>query len=306
MKGRWVEVAKLTFKGERFRDHALDLTAVNELAQFQKLVGETAKVLWRTSHSDRKNLPPHFDSRTRLYLRRIEEGSAVAPLEVFVEDTDLEEYFEPEPVEVKEAINLGLRVFQALEADEPLPETFPRSLIPHYQDFGQGLIGDEAVELSAVAEVGQNARVTPETRFKLLSFREIGHTDEADVSGEVLEADLRQGRFQVWVDEKHPVSVSFSAEQEDTVTTALKEHRAVRLHVRGRGEFSPQGELVRVTEVVSLALTEPGAAGFDSSSPPIEDVLATIAQEIPPEKWEKLPKDLSENLDEYLYGPIEQ
>jgi hypothetical protein len=36
MAGKWKEVVKLSFKGERFRDHALDLQALSELSQFRE------------------------------------------------------------------------------------------------------------------------------------------------------------------------------------------------------------------------------------------------------------------------------
>jgi hypothetical protein len=49
MTGQWTEVARFRFKGERFRDHALDLAALTELRQFQRIVAETAKALWRAA-----------------------------------------------------------------------------------------------------------------------------------------------------------------------------------------------------------------------------------------------------------------
>ncbi len=54
MAGKWKEVVKLSFKGERFRDHALDLQALSELSQFQKMVAETAKTLWRAANPNRE------------------------------------------------------------------------------------------------------------------------------------------------------------------------------------------------------------------------------------------------------------
>lgn len=35
---------------------------------------------------------------------------------------------------------------------------------------------------------------------------------------------------------------------------------------------------------------------------PIEEVLTGLANEIPAEEWEKLPEDLTDNLDHYVYG----
>lgn len=93
MNGQWKEVAKLRFTGQRFQDHALDLSALAELSQFQKIVAETARALWKAEHPDRVRLPARFEERTRLCLRRIEEGSAVAPLidEVLTNDHHFEQ-----------------------------------------------------------------------------------------------------------------------------------------------------------------------------------------------------------------------
>jgi len=73
MAGKWKEVVRLTFKGERFRDHALDLRALSELSQFQNMVAETAKIVWRAENPKRERLPSHFEERVRLCLRRIED-----------------------------------------------------------------------------------------------------------------------------------------------------------------------------------------------------------------------------------------
>ena len=147
MAGQWKEVVRLRFKGERFRGHALDLSALTELSQFQRLVAETAKAMWRAAHLDRERLPGHFEERTRLCLRQIDEGSAVAPLEVWIEEPGEQELFEPEPEEVNQAIGLAHEVFDAVERDVPLPERFPKHLVAEYARWGQSLGEDEEVEL---------------------------------------------------------------------------------------------------------------------------------------------------------------
>ncbi|HXJ97035.1 MAG TPA: hypothetical protein VMT20_29700 [Terriglobia bacterium] len=56
---------------------------------------------------------------------------------------------------------------------------------------------------------------------------------------------------------------------------------------------------------LSHALAEPSVAGgpdFDSSTRPIEVVLAELASEVPDSEWSKLPRDLTDNLDHYLYA----
>ena len=52
-------------------------------------------------------------------------------------------------------------------------------------------------------------------------------------------------------------------------------------------------------EVVRLTTTE---THYDRSARPIEDILKELAREIPQEEWDRLPCDLSDNLDHYLYG----
>ncbi|MHC4178787.1 MAG: hypothetical protein ACYSWU_14850 [Planctomycetota bacterium] len=195
---------KLAFKGPRFEGHALDLNALGELSQFQKMVAETAKALWRAAHPDRERLPARFEERTRLCLRRIEEGSAVAPLEVLVEAPEQKELFEPEPAEIDQAITMAHGVFQAAERDMPLPQDFPKSLVSEYQQLGQRLAEDEAIELipNGKQHATQPARVTLESRSRLAAFAEASHEDSVDITGEVLEADIRLRHCQVWLDNR--------------------------------------------------------------------------------------------------------
>jgi len=300
MANQWKEVARLAFKGKRFRDHAFDLNGLAELIQFQKMAAETAKALWREANPGRERLPKHFEERTRLCLRRIEEGSAVAPLEIFTGDADQLDMYEQEPPEISKAISLAYQVVRAIERDEALPEHFPRGLVPEYAKWGQGLSEDETIEL--VTDDLEPAQVTPQLRSRWTMFAESHHEARADITGEVLEADVRQKRFQVWIDEKTGITVSFSPDQEEQVTAALRDHRTRRLQVKGLGEFSPQGKLMHIERVEEMRLLPVGGLQYDASAPPIEDVLADLAREVPEREWKKLPLDITDNIDHYLYG----
>lgn len=299
MAGKWKEIVRLTFKGERFRDHALDLRALTELSQFQKMIAETAKTLWRVSNPDRERLPSHFEERVRLCLRRIEDGSATAPLEVFMEEQDQSSLFEPEPIEIYEAVKMAHEVFEAIDAEAELPQRFPRSLLPEYAKWGQTLAEDETVEMK-VAEK-KPAYLTLAHRRKLETFSETPHEDLVEITGEVFETDVKKGRFQLWSREDTIVTVMFTPEQEDQVTTALKDHRTVKMHVKGSGEFSPQGKILRVSKVDELRLSRDEET-YDPTARPIEELLSDLSKAVPHEEWDKLPEDLNDNLDYYLYG----
>lgn len=302
MAGTWKEIVQLRFKGERFRDHALDLTALTELRQFQKIVAETAKALWRAANPDRERLPAHFEDRTRLCLRRIESGSAVAPLEVWIEDEGQAPLWDDEPREVREAVALARDVFDHLDRDLPLPDRFPKELIPEYEEWGKTLDLNEEVEFEPVEAERRAARVNRRNRDRLTRFLEGPHSSTVEITGHVLEADVRQRRFQVWVDERGAVIATFNEDQEELVTSALKDHHSLRIFVRGTADVSPQGRPTRFTAIEELRLLSDAPQEINLAVPPIEDVLANLASRVPEGEWRKLPVDLTDNLDHYLYG----
>jgi len=46
-------------------------------------------------------------------------------------------------------------------------------------------------------------------------------------------------------------------------------------------------------------------AKVDATIPAIEDVLADLAKDVPDEEWDRLPRDLTDKLDYYLYGGMD-
>ena len=57
----------------------------------------------------------------------------------------------------------------------------------------------------------------------------------------------------------------------------------------------PEGAEVRV----ELAT---GKEEFDPNAPPIEEKLRAIMADVPQEEWDRLPADLTDHLDHYIYG----
>lgn len=302
MSGHWKEVVRLRLKGERYKEPALDLSALKKLSQFQKMVEETAQELWRAAHPDRERLPPHFEERTRLYLRKIEDGSTTAPLEIYIEeDKNLQTSFlDPEPKEVEEAVNIAYEVFEAISEGTQLPDSFPKALIPTYSKWALEI--EEGMELEIEVPDKKPIQVTPSNSEGLSIFSEVPYEDHINIKGEVLEVDVRQKHFQLWIDEKTKVLVKFSEDQEAEVTNSLKEHKSLRMEVIGRGNFSPDGKILGINQIDEMKISPVGEIAFDRSAKPISKILAELSKDVPQEDWEKLPKDLSENLDHYIYG----
>jgi hypothetical protein len=57
----------------------------------------------------------------------------------------------------------------------------------------------------------------------------------------------------------------------------------------------PDGAVVHV-EVATAT------QNLDPNTPTIEDRLRAIVADVPKEEWDRLPADLSDNLDHYVYG----
>jgi hypothetical protein len=123
-----------------------------------------------------------------------------------------------------------------------------------------------------------------------------------DITGKVLEADVKRRQFQLWTDEATHVSVNFRESEEADVTTALKDHKAVSVRVKGWGEVTANGKLLRITLIEELSLQTASEAPMDRAARPIEEIMAELAAEVPQTEWDKLPSDLTDNLDHYIYG----
>ena len=300
MAKTWKKVARLYFKGPKYQDHALDLSALKKLSHFQKMVEETAKELWRTSNPDRERLPAHFEENTRLYLRTIEEGSAVVPLEVGYEEEQQSSFLDDETTEVEKAIDMVYQVFEAAEQKRPLPDRFSKNLIDDYLNWCHEISEDDEIQIEPLNK--QKINITKKSFEHLSSLAGSSYEDQVVLKGEVLEADVKQKRFQLWIDDKNKIQVNFSDEQETEVTTALKEHKTLIMEVRGLGEFNPNGKVKNIQKVESIKILPKDGEKFDETIEKIGEIFDRLASKIPPEKWDNLPKDLNENLDHYIYG----
>ncbi len=129
------------------------------------------------------------------------------------------------------------------------------------------------------------------------------YDDVIDLTGEVTMANVRGGQFAISLDSGESPAGRFSPEQEALVLQALLRHREIRLRIRGVGEFeyadrSPR----RIVRVDSAEIAVGGTPAYDESTRPIWEVVSEIGAQAPAEAWATVPRDLSERLDEYLYG----
>lgn len=67
------------------------------------------------------------------------------------------------------------------------------------------------------------------------------------------------------------------------------------------GTLLPEGAEVEV-RVLRIASPKPASPVHTLEENPIETQIMQIVADVPPSVWEKLPADLSDQLDHYIYG----
>ena len=98
------------------------------------------------------------------------------------------------------------------------------------------------------------------------------------------------------------VNGRFSAEQEELVLEALRNHRTARLRVSGVGEFGTHDRLLkrfaRIDDVHVAGTTE---VAFVEGATPIWEQLAVLGESAPAGTWDHVPADLSKRIDDLVY-----
>jgi len=301
------EVATLRFEGERFKGHALDVECTQELIAYRNLVLECAKSLWRRKFPGRTRLPKGFEEGFRLQFDRLEEGSAVVPLQrvrLTTEQAELE--LEDE---FDEAVSLIDQSIAAANVDDLLPAAFPANVIPLFREFGKTLRDDEVL-FTRARGASSEAPYTTKARRRLAEWVEARYEDLIDVIGEVRMANVGPGRFALQLEVGGLLTLiegKYSPVDEAKVLDALHEHRTARLRVRGVGDFGTSDRMLkRFSRVDSVELAANEAPSFDDAAVPIWEQLSAIGRSAPAGAWDAVPTDLSVRIDEVVYGSGEE
>ena len=295
MNGEWVKIVDLVLDGERFKDHSVTLNALEELIEYQNLITQTAIELFKRQNPNYKRLPDNFKEKTILRFSKINPGSASFPLEAYFENGEQHELFKDNPI--TEAVSLTAKTIESLSNGKSLPETLPKNVIPIFSRLGQTLREGEKIKIKP-SNTEKIFDFTPEVRSQLISFSEKSYVDKIDLVGNVGAADVIHQTFQLYINEKKNYTIEFSSELEETITTALKEHRYKKLHVVGMGEYYPDGTLKKILSLDRLQ--ELNNIYESKNSFAIIDKILKIMETVPETELNVLPKDFSSNHDFYL------
>lgn len=295
-----VDLASLRFDGERFDGNALDVDCVQELIAYRNIILECAKELWKRKHPDRVRLPKGFEEGFRIQFDRIVKGSAEVPLQRVI-SSDQSQLDWGNLDEFDEAAELVDASISAANDDKLLPETLPANVVVLFKEFGKSLRDDEVL-FTRARHSQSEASYSAKARKRLSEWVGPSYDDVVDVAGEVSMANVR-GSFALTLQETGAiVNGRFSAEQEERVLEALKNHRTARLRVTGVGEFSTHDRalkrFVRIDDVRPASANEPQ---YVEDAPAIWEQLTALGEAAPKGTWDNVPTDLSMRIDELIY-----
>lgn len=297
-----ISFATLRFDGERFDEHALDVECLGELRAYRDLVLACADAIWHRENPDRQRLDRGFEARFALRLTDIGDGSAVATLKRVVPKAELD-FVSNARDEFDEAAGLIDGAIAAAAGDRLLPAEFPSDVVPLFASFGRSLREGESIFLKSRTSAAE-APYTTGVRDRLAKWVTQLYEDNVDLVGEVTASNVRSGAFELTLEVGGVrVAGKFSPEQEATVLEALRDHRKLRLRVKGVGEFSTHDKLLkRLLSVDQVTFTGDAECEYDTTATPIWETLVALGDSIPREAWDELPTDLSTRVDEILYG----
>ncbi|MCL4203343.1 MAG: hypothetical protein KJ000_12650 [Pirellulaceae bacterium] len=291
------------FLGGRFEDHGMDLDVLPELLQYKRLVVELAKELWRRRNPDRERLPKNFEDSLALRFYEVRGNCVTIPLERAVAADSNIQLWQAED-ELDDAVDLVADTIEAAGKDQTLPDAFPKQLLQLFGDYGRTLRDDEWIE-HKLARRNVCVRYDKAVQRNLTRWLTGSYQDSIDVIGEVTMARVSRPRMALQLSDGREVEAAFRPEDEDLITTALKEHTTARLRIVGRGQFSASGQVDRIVDVEHMSLLADGSVGFDVSVKAIWDEFDEVLADVSDKDLSRLPVDAAERHDFYLHGQHE-
>lgn len=297
------ELTTLTFGGPSFEDQGLELDVLSELVQYKKILVETAEELWRRNHPYRERLPRGFREAIRIKFYDLCKGSIAVPLyrEFELEGDQALFNFKLDD-ELDQAVILIEAGIESAQEDRPLPEDFPKNVLPLFESLGKSLGESDFIQVKS-PKSEQPAKFTHEVRERLINFKDRAYEDNVALTGEVRSADLDGLNFTIRLDDGAKIHGKFEPEQEQEIIEALKDHNTRRLKITGLGQFTHRDATIKkIFRVDKVEVKPVGANGFEKEAKPVWEIIAGISAQVPEEEWAEVPTDLSKEVDHYLYG----
>jgi hypothetical protein len=211
---------------------------------------EVAKWRYLSDHPERSRTPRGFTDGVSLLLSAIEEGSAIAAIDIRTESAELlddaVEYFE----KARDSI---LGVIGAAERSQSIGDVLPGSMLTYFNRIGRSLRGEETLVLyDPEAEVADEVRLNQEIRRSLVFASEQvkQYSKVATLRGTVPEADQQRQTFQVQLANGSRVQAKLEPVHAHTILRAFNNyHSGQKIAVQGVGTYD-RTDRIQVLESV--------------------------------------------------------
>ena len=257
-----IEILQPRLSGERFRDGAIPLEVLADLAALGEMILDVAKWRFLETNPRRQRTPPGFFHKIDLKLTRIGGGSAVPTISLTTTHPLILEIYDSPQVFVEEAIEYILSAIGSAGRNGSNSEVsnvqLPNRFLKHFNRVGYSLRDDEFWEFQ-VKGSSDSARLTKETRHRLLElWRELKHTQDVALRGGVSEVDRDRMTFELAPVYGPKTKGPIPEEHLHTIIDALSGYRTGRrVLVKGIGRYDNQGRLIVLESVESAALLDP-------------------------------------------------
>ena len=293
------DIAAVRFRGSRYRNHAMDAIALRELVRFLDAVSATVKENWLWEHPGKGKLPPAIKESTQLVVPSIRKGSAEVGIQLrrqFV--TQLSLFGDPKD-SVRAAVDCPYRVYQAVKKDSVFPERSSKNLLTIYARFGTSLPADHSFNF---APLGKDFIEVTEVDRRQLAHRVItSYEEEIDLRGTVVALDLKTKKFKLESKYHGIVVLEFNDDQVQTVIDALVHRNSIEIQVKGLGIFDMKGILTKFTNIETFEAVETSGVQRPSAPERVDKIIEEVFKDVPDGEWDKLPNDLTDRIDDYIY-----
>lgn len=291
----WREVAEISLHGPSHERAALRILDLNELQTYQAVITETAKQLWRRENPSRERVPRGFDDSTILRFTHLRDGSAIVPLEARETLGQQSELWDFDPHWIRQAVELTWRGWQSAQRGERMPDDLPPSVISKMEALGETLDGGTTIGVAPAWSPSEVVDIDERVRAAVATMAPGRFEDIISTEGHVELADVRKRRFRLFATSGQDIPGPFQPSDETIITAALHDQVSRLVRVEGQALYESDGTPVRFLDVARIT-------PIDDEHADVAAIWSWLADFASKESVMGLPSDLSENLDDYLYG----
>ncbi len=253
-----IEFLSPRFVGARFAEHSIPLEVLKDLAVFEEMVTEAARLLYLHDHTDRTRAPKGFCKGVSIVVRDINDGSAIPKLVlVFSTATNLALFPPPDCGYIEKARDAIVETIDAVEHDEAVDSTI-EPVLSYFDRIGRSLKDDENIEFRP-STPDRPARLNRQTRKKLIlaSSKAEDYTEEIELVGLVSGSDHDKETFTLKLKDGSTVS---GPKDRGNKRLILEAHTGYddeqKVRVKGIGRFGRNGKLTKIESVDNVELLD--------------------------------------------------